>query len=568
MDGLSFKFSKKMLFLLFFFGFLISLIFCNFKFVYIFEIEFLEINSNSIIMTMIFDWMSVLFMTVIFFISGSVMKFSVEYMMEEKNKLRFCMIVIMFILSMIFLVISPNLISILLGWDGLGLVSYVLVIYYQNSKSNSAGMLTILSNRVGDVAFLICIVYMLNHGNWNFFSLSGFDKNIISVMVVLMLLAGITKSAQIPFSAWLPAAMAAPTPVSALVHSSTLVTAGVFLMIRFSEFFSSMMFFKVSLLFMSSLTMMMASVVANFEYDIKKIIALSTLSQLGLMMSIVALGFPNLAFFHLLTHAVFKALLFICSGSIIHNFGHVQDIRMLGLVTNQMPKVSICLNTANLALCGIPFLAGFYSKDIILEMYCYSNWNFISFTMLFIATSMTASYSIRMAYFSFWKKIHSKSMNSIFEEKSEISSSAMLMSMGAVVGGSVFSWLIFSSPNSIELFVLLKVLTLIVTFAGGMYMLSVKEKNYFLGGKMKFIFYFFSQMWFFPKISSQIFLNFMMSWSKFSFEKVDISWVEMIGPQGTFKVLIYSSKILQFIQKNSIKTYLFSMIIIMFVCWM
>nr|YP_001083083.1 NADH dehydrogenase subunit 5 [Epiperipatus biolleyi]ABF93300.1 NADH dehydrogenase subunit 5 [Epiperipatus biolleyi] len=558
-----------MLFLLFFFGFLISLIFCNFKFVYIFEIEFLEINSNSIIMTMIFDWMSVLFMTVIFFISGSVMKFSVEYMMEEKNKLRFCMIVIMFILSMIFLVISPNLISILLGWDGLGLVSYVLVIYYQNSKSNSAGMLTILSNRVGDVAFfnLYCI-YINYHGNWNFFSLSVFDKNIISVMVVLMLLAGITKSAQIPFSAWLPAAMAAPTPVSALVHSSTLVTAGVFLMIRFSEFFSSMMFFKVSLLFMSSLTMMMASVVANFEFDIKKNIALSTLSQLGLMMSIVALGFPNLAFFHLLTHAVFKALLFICSGSIIHNFGHVQDIRMLGLVTNQMPKVSICLNIANLSLCGIPFLAGFYSKDIILEMYCYSNWNFISFIMLFIATSMTASYSIRMAYFSLWKKIHSKSMNSIFEGESEISSSAMLMSMGAVVGGSVFSWLIFSSPNSIELFVLLKVSTLIVTFAGGMYMLSVKEKNYFLGEKMKFIFYFFSQMWFFPKISSQIFLNFMMSWSKFSFENVDISWVEMLGLQGTFKVLVYSSKILQSIQKNSIKTYLFSMIIIMFVCWM
>lgn len=180
------------------------------------------------------------------------------------------------------------------------------------------------------------------------------------------MIAAITKRAQIPFSSWLPAAMAAPTPVSALVHSSTLVTAGVYLLIRFRPIFSNYMLNR-NLLLLSVLTMFISGLGAIFEYDLKKIIALSTLSQLGLIIRTLCLGIPEFAFFHLLTHALFKSLLFICAGYVIHGMKDCQDIRFIGAITIQRPVLVSYFNVANLALCGMPFLAGFYSKDLILE---------------------------------------------------------------------------------------------------------------------------------------------------------------------------------------------------------
>ena len=202
------------------------------------------------------------------------------------------------------------------------------------------------------------------------------------IISTLVILAAMTKSAQIPFSAWLPAAMAAPTPVSALVHSSTLVTAGVYLLIRFREVVNNIYAGKL-LLLLSGLTIFMAGVGANYEYDLKKIIALSTLSQLGLIMMILSMGYATLAYFHLLAHALFKALLFLCAGAIIHGIGDIQDIRCIGRLVGQMPLTLSCLNVANFALCGLPFLAGFYSKDLILEVSTLSLVNIVSFFLLF-----------------------------------------------------------------------------------------------------------------------------------------------------------------------------------------
>jgi NADH-ubiquinone oxidoreductase chain 5 len=215
----------------------------------------------------------------------------------------------------------------------------------------------------------------------------------------LVILAAITKSAQIPFSAWLPAAIAAPTPVSALVHSSTLVTAGVYLLIRFNILFVNS-YLGSFLLLIGGLTIFIAGLGANFEFDLKKIIALSTLSQLGLMIRILAIGFPKLAFFHLLTHALFKALLFICAGAIIHNIKNSQDLRVIGRLINQIPLTSACLNVANLALCGMPFLAGFYSKDLILEIVRLSYVNIFSFFLYFFSTGLTVCYSFRLVFYS------------------------------------------------------------------------------------------------------------------------------------------------------------------------
>lgn len=197
----------------------------------------------------------------------------------------------------------------------------------------------------------------------------------------------------------MPAAIAAPTPVSALVHSSTLVTAGVYLLIRFSHLLFNTQLRQI-LLLISGLTIFISGLGANFEFDLKKIIALSTLSQLGLIIIILSIGFYKLAFFHLLTHAIFKALLFICAGSIIHNIMNSQDIRSIGGLCLRIPLTSSFFNIANLALCGIPFIAGFYSKDLILDFSSYSYINLYIYFIYFFSTGLTVRYSFRLVYYS------------------------------------------------------------------------------------------------------------------------------------------------------------------------
>jgi NADH-ubiquinone oxidoreductase chain 5 len=260
----------------------------------------------------------------------------------------------------------------------------------------------------------------------------------ITVVCAMVILAAITKRAQIPFSSWLPAAIAAPTPVSALVHSSTLVTAGVYLLIRFRRLFIDTNLGKF-LLLISGLTIFIAGLGANFEFDLKKIIALSTLSQLGLIIRILAIGFYKLAFFHLLTHALFKALLFMCAGAIIHNIKNSQDIRDIGSLTIYMPITVSCLNVANLALCGFPFLAGFYSKDIILEIVLISELNLFSVFLFFFSTGLTVSYSFRLFYYSFIISINQSSINILNDNSFVIFKSMFGLLIFAISGGSILN---------------------------------------------------------------------------------------------------------------------------------
>lgn len=226
-------------------------------------------------------------------------------------------------------------------------------------------------------------------------------------------MAAITKSAQIPFSAWLPAAIAAPTPVSALVHSSTLVTAGVYLLIRFREIIGV----RIFLLVISVWTIFISGINANLEIDLKKIIALSTLRQLGVIIITISLGLIELAFFHLLSHALFKSLLFLCAGVFIHGIGDIQDIRDLGGVSMLVPVTSLYFLGCSLSLCGFPFLAGFYSKDIILENYfIINNIGYLFYITIIIRILLTGVYSTRLAYFLFFKPLGLKKRNNLNEE--------------------------------------------------------------------------------------------------------------------------------------------------------
>nr|YP_010733849.1 NADH dehydrogenase subunit 5 [Atteva charopis]WEG93572.1 NADH dehydrogenase subunit 5 [Atteva charopis] len=533
------------------------------------EWEIISFNSNMIVMSILLDWMSLLFMSFVMLISSVVIYYSNSYMSSEKNLIRFIILVLLFVLSMILLIISPNMISILLGWDGLGLISYCLVIYYQNIKSFNAGMLTALSNRVGDVFILIVISWMMNYGSWNYVFYMNFMKNdwVMMMMSMMVMIASITKSAQIPFSSWLPAAMAAPTPVSALVHSSTLVTAGVYLMIRFNELLENTFVFKI-LLILSSLTMFMAGVTANCEFDLKKIIALSTLSQLGLMMSILSMGLPKLAFFHLLTHAMFKALLFMCAGVIIHMMMDIQDIRFMGGLGKFIPLTSLCLNISNLSLCGIPFLSGFYSKDMILEMMSLSNLNFMIYLLFYISTGLTMFYTIRLLFYVIINDYNLISIYNLYDEDYIMLKSMMVLLFMSLISGSMLMWLIFMKPYMIYMSFHMKLMVIYVSLVGMImgYLISTMSLKS-MNKSLKFynLMNFFSLMWFMPNLSTYGLNIYFMNLGLKLYKNIDMGWSEMYSGQGMYNMLKKYVIFYQMYQMNNFKIYLFSFILWIFI---
>nr|QVJ97791.1 NADH dehydrogenase subunit 5 [Macrophya dolichogaster] len=540
-------------FIMMFFLFIMSMtmlfmgsFFLMFDLSYFIEYNIMNLNSSSIVMTLILDWMSLMFLSVVMFISSFVIFYSKYYMDGDLMLNRFISLVLMFVFSMILLIISPNLISILLGWDGLGLVSYCLVIYYQNIKSFNAGMLTVLSNRIGDVFLLMSIAWMINFGSWNYIFYTDFmnSNNEMFYILLFIILASFTKSAQIPFSSWLPAAMAAPTPVSSLVHSSTLVTAGVYLLIRFEKLFKNNNFIKWFLL-ISLLTMFMSGLNANFEYDLKKIIALSTLSQLGLMMSILFLGFSELAFFHLLTHALFKALLFMCAGVYIHSMLNFQDIRFMGSVSLQMPLVSICFNFANLSLCGFPFLAGFYSKDLILESVFLESFNFFVLFLFLISTIFTVMYTFRLIYFSMIKMFNMLSLNFLNDNNGGLNNSLLALMIMVIIGGSSMSWILFPYPMVIILPMYFKMMPLLIIFIGmflGYFNFKINLNYLKINNKIYLIKMFFSSMWFLPVISTFGLIKQPLYSMKTLSLIFDQKWTEYFIGRGMFNLFkIYSS---------------------------
>nr|YP_009500708.1 NADH dehydrogenase subunit 5 [Diclidophlebia paucipunctata]AWU48890.1 NADH dehydrogenase subunit 5 [Diclidophlebia paucipunctata] len=354
------------------------------------EIEILSLNSLHIFYIIYVDFFSILFSLVVLLISSLVLIYSKEYLGIECMK--FMWMTVFFIMFMIIMIYSPSILGVILGWDGLGIVSYSLVIYYQSKYSFNSGFITAASNRLGDTMLIISIIWCLLSGGywltWEFI-----DK----FSLFFFMSACLTKSAQFPFNAWLPLAMAAPTPISSLVHSSTLVTAGVYMLIRF-YFMIEMSGLNMLLLMSSMVTIFIAGMSCVCEMDMKKVIALSTLGQLGFMMVILSLGEVLVSFFHLLVHALFKALLFMCSGVIIHAGGGVQDLRKMGFMNISL-IIKISLNISSFNLLGVPFTSGFYSKDLIFELaYCSNSGMGVGVFMLF-NIFVTSVYSMRMLFY-------------------------------------------------------------------------------------------------------------------------------------------------------------------------
>nr|AKS03991.1 NADH dehydrogenase subunit 5 [Spadella cephaloptera] len=326
---------------------------------------------------MVSDYYSYSFSCLLFVVSSCVLTWSYYYMENESSYRRFLSLVCLFIFSMMTLIFIPSMLFTIIGWDGLGVTSFLLVIYYSNRKSLSSGMLTGLTNRIGDVLFLLAIPFLV-FGNSNLW---------VSIFILTLCL---TKSAQYPFSSWLPAAMAAPTPVSALVHSSTLVTAGLYLLVRYNFCMNNL------LLMLGTLTMMMAGICACAESDLKKIVALSTLSQLGVMAIALGVQSKMLCFFHLLSHALFKALLFMCVGVLIHSVFGSQEMRCYNHSKSNLWASSLII-VASTALCGFPFFSGFYSKDSIVE-YFFMGFPHMFYLLFLSGIGLTTVYSVKLIF--------------------------------------------------------------------------------------------------------------------------------------------------------------------------
>nr|QHD26491.1 NADH dehydrogenase subunit 5 [Lepidotrigona terminata] len=414
------------------------------------EWNILSINSMKMNMIMVFSYETLAYIFLVMFVSSMIMIYSIDYMNLNNNLIkRFYYLMMMFLFSMIMLIISPNMLTIMLGWDMLGLTSYCLIIYYNKNMSSNSGMVTITLNRIGDLSLLMIISMMSMFGSWNMIFYKA-----DSITMTMMILMAFSKSAQLPFFIWLPMAMMAPTPVSSLVHSSTLVTAGVYLMIIYNKMMS--IEHKSIVMFVSSTTMLFSGLMANFEMDFKKIIAFSTLSQLGFMMSILSMEMYKLTFLHLFIHALFKSMMFMCAGSFIHYMNGMQNFRFYKGFFFIYPVKSMLMIMSLMMMCGFPFLVGFYSKDIMIETYMNKKINILSFAMLMLGTVMTISYSMRIT-----KMMLSKSMmkNILFKKESFIMNVVMMFMMltmlilSKFIHDIMFSWYSYNQMNVYKLFV-------------------------------------------------------------------------------------------------------------------
>lgn len=473
----------------------------------------------------IFDFFSFFFSRVVLVISSLIFLFGQYYMDSDSKQKGFCLLLASFVLSMLILIYSPSMFSLLLGWDGLGLTSYFLVVYYIRYSRSVAGILTFLINRVGDMFFILSIAMMFFIGSWTFFNL----KNCSLCLGVFFLLTAIRKRAQIPFSSWLPAAMSAPTPVSSLVHSSTLVTAGIFILLRFEN-----ILVRVSwiLLVISLGTMLIAGLCANFEWDLKKIIAFSTLSQLGFMMFSLRQGLVFFCFFHLLCHALFKAALFIVSGVIIHNIDSFQDFRSsfnFSYLGSLRVGVVVCV----LCLCGFPFLSGFFSKDFILDSVRVSLFFFLLFLL---SVLLTISYSIRFRFYVL-KSILTKhsGFSFLYRTVNFVKFAVWCFVLMAVFLGRFwvelvsFYFIYFSYfANCWKSLYIFMVILLIFIF---LLVLSI-----FIN-VLKLKKYFFSKIFFLNLIFNSLFFKHLFIKVGVQDKLVGQGWMETVGPQVFFSIL-------------------------------